>query len=210
MEGKITGVVKDFHFHSFHLDIKPLVINCSPSHIYYASIRIRGGDIPGTLSSIKKTYEKFRTRYPFEYRFLDDVFNRMYKSEQKLGTLLGLFSILAVFVACLGLFGLALHSCERRTKEIGIRKVVGASVPQLLALLSGKFTNLVIIANILAWLPAYYFVKKWLQNFAYRADMGILTFILAGAFTLFIALIAVSYQTIKAATDNPVDSLRYE
>jgi putative ABC transport system permease protein len=209
IKGTVVGVVKDFHFQSLHLDIKPLVINCSPGRDTYASIRIRGDDVSGTLSHIKKTFERFRTRFPFEYRFLDDVFNGLYEPEQKLGTMLGLFSILAVFITCLGLFGLALNSCERRTKEISIRKVLGASSPGILALLWGEFANLIVIANILAWPPAYYFAKKWLQKFAYRMDLGIGTFILAGAFALSMALIAVSYQSVKAARANPVDSLRY-
>jgi len=208
-EKMVVGVVKDFHFQSMHNEIKPILIFCRPNN-NYIQIRIRSENIPETLGHIRKTFESFRTRYPFEYSFLDDNFNQMYNSERKLGQMLVSFSGLAVFIACLGIFGLASFTAERRTKEIGIRKVLGASVPIIIFLLSEGFLKWVIIANLISWPVAYYAMHKWLQRFAYRIDLGIGIFILSGVAALFIALLTVSFQTIKAATANPVDSLRYE
>jgi putative ABC transport system permease protein len=208
-EKMVVGVVKDFHFQSMHNEIKPILIFCRPNN-NYIQIRIRSENIPETLGHIRKTFESFRTRYPFEYSFLDDNFNQMYNSERKLGQMLVSFSGLAVFIACLGIFGLASFTAERRTKEIGIRKVLGASVPIIIFLLSEGFLKWVIIANLISWPVAYYAMHKWLQRFAYRIDLGIGIFILSGVAALCIALLTVSFQTIKAATANPVDSLRYE
>jgi len=208
-EKVVVGVVKDFHFQSMHNEIMPILIFCRPNN-NYIQIRIRSENIPETLGYIRKTFESFRTRYPFEYSFLDDNFNQMYSSERKLGQMLVSFSGLAIFIACLGIFGLASFTAERRTKEIGIRKVLGASVPRIIFLLSEGFLKWVIIANLISWPVAYYVMHKWLQRFAYRIDLGIGIFILSGVAALCIALLTVSYQSIKAATANPVDSLRYE
>ncbi len=208
-EKEVVGVVKDFHFQSMHNEIEPILIFCR-SNDYYIQIRIRSENIPETLGHIRKTFESFRARYPFEYSFLDDNFNRMYSSEQKLGQMLVSFSGLAIFIACLGIFGMASFTAERRTKEIGIRKVLGASVPRIIFLLSEGFLKWVIIANLISWPVAYYAMHKWLQRFAYRIDLGIGIFILSGIAALCIALLTVSLLTIKAATANPVDSLRYE
>ena len=209
MEKVVVGVVKDFHFHSLHLDIKPLFILCRPDN-YYFHVRIGSNNITATLDYFRKTYERFKMRYPFEYFFLDENFNQMYKSERKLGQMLVFFSALTIFIACLGIFGLASYSVERRTKEIGIRKVLGASVTRIMFLLSTGFTKWIILANLISWPIAYYAMYRWLQNFAYRIDINIWIFILSGTIALFIALLTGSYQTIKAATANPVDSLRYE
>jgi putative ABC transport system permease protein len=208
-EKVVVGVVKDFHFQSMHSEVKPILIFCQPDNNYF-HIRIRSDNIPETLEYLRKTYEGYRIRYPFEYFFLDDNFNQMYNSEQKLGQMLVSFSGLAIFIACLGIFGLASFTAERRTKEIGIRKVLGASVPRIIFLLSEGFSKWVIIANLISWPVAYYAMHKWLQSFAYRIDLGIGIFILSGVAALCIALLTVSFQTIKAATANPVDSLRYE
>ena len=208
-ERVVIGVVKDFHFQSLHQEMKPLFILCQPdNHYFYA--RVRSENIPATLEYFRETYERFKIRYPFEYFFLDDNFNRMYASEQKLGQILISFSGLAIFVACLGIFGLASYTAERRTKEIGIRKVLGASVPSILSLLSKGFLKWVMIANIMSWPISYYFMNKWLQNYAHRINMSIWIFIFSGFVALVIALLVVSYQSIKAAFANPVDSLRYE
>jgi putative ABC transport system permease protein len=208
-ERVVVGVVKDFHFQSLHQDMKPLFILCQPDN-YYFYARVRSENIPATLKYFRETYERFKIRYPFEYFFLDDNFNRMYASEQKLGQMLISFSGLAIFIACLGIFGLASYTAERRTKEIGIRKVLGASVTRIMFLLSTGLTKWIIIANLVSWPIAYYAMSRWLQNFAYRIDINIWIFILSGTIALFIAILTVSYQTIKAATANPVDSLRYE
>ena len=208
-EKVVVGVVKDFHFQSLHKEIMPILIFCRPDN-YYFHIRIRSDNIPETIGYVRKTYEGFRGKYPFEYFFLDDNFNQMYNSERKSGQMLVAFSGLAIFVACLGIFGLASFTAKRRTKEIGIRKVLGASVPRIIFLLSGGFTKWVVIANLISWPVAYYAMHKWLQSFAYRIDLGIGIFILSGSAALCIALLTVSFQTIKAAAANPVDSLRYE
>ena len=147
---------------------------------------------------------------PFSYKFMDDSFSEVYKAEQQVGTLALSFSILAIFVACLGLFGLATFLAEQKTKEIGVRKVLGASVPSILLMLSKEFIKWIVIANIIAWPLAYYFMNKWLQEFAYRIEIGWWIFALSGIIAIIIALLTVSIQAIKAATANPIKSLRYE
>jgi len=209
LEKSVVGVVKDFHFLSMHHEMKPLFIQCRPDN-YYFHARIRSDNIAATLDHIRETYDRFKIRYPFEFFFLNDNFNQMYASERKLGQTLGIFSGLAVFIACLGIFGLASFAAEHRTKEIGIRKVLGASVPGIFLLLSRGFTKWVVLANLIAWPVAYYFMNKWLQNFAYRINLTIVIFILSGLAALCIAFFTASFQTIKAATANPVESLRYE
>ena len=182
---------------------------CRPNNSYF-HVRIGSDNITATLDYFRKTYERFKMRYPFEYFFLDDNFNQMYKSERKLGQMLMFFSALTIFVACLGIFGLATFTVERRTKEIGIRRILGASVNRIMFLLSTGFTKWIIFANLISWPIAYYAMYRWLQNFAYRIDINIWIFIFSGTIALFIALLTISYQTIKAATANPVVSLRYE
>ncbi len=154
--------------------------------------------------------KKFSPNYPFNYSFFDEVFDRAYHTEQRMVNIFSSFAILAILIACLGLFGLTAFAVEQRTKEIGIRKVVGASVPGIAILLSKQFTKWVLIANIMACPIAHYAMNKWLQNFAYRINIGWWTFLLAGAMALVIAILTVSYQAIRAATANPVEALRYE
>jgi hypothetical protein len=206
---EVIGVVKDFHFHSLHMKIKPLTISISPDSRYLHA-RIRTENLPATLAYLREVYDRFKIRYPFEYFFLDDHFNQMYQAELKFGTVLITFSGLAIFIACLGIFGLAIHTAERRTKEIGIRKVLGASIPSILGLFYNELTRWILIANIIAWPVAYFFMSQWLQNFAYRINIGLWIFVVSAASAIFIALLTVSFQSIKAATANPVDSLRYE
>ncbi len=206
---EVIGVVKDFHFHSLHMKIKPLTISISPdSRNLHA--RIRTENLPETLAYLREVYDRFKIRYPFEYFFLDDHFNQMYQAELKLGTTLMTFSGLAIFIACLGIFGLVIYSTERRTKEIGIRKVLGASIPSILGLFYNELTRWILIANIIAWPVAYFVMSQWLHNFAYRINLGLGIFVVSAATAIFIALLTVSFQSIKAATANPVDSLRYE
>ncbi len=207
---KIIGVLKDFHYESLHQKIRPLGILLNRGQTAFLPVRIKGTDVPGAISFIEQEWKKFVPNKPFEYFFLDDDFNKLYNSEQKTGEIFTVFSVLAIFIACLGLFGLAAFTAERRTKEIGIRKVLGASVPGIVILLSKEFTKWVLLANIIAWPIAYYFMKNWLQNFAYRIDPGLGTFILSAIIALFIALITVSVQAIKVAVANPVHALRSE
>jgi putative ABC transport system permease protein len=162
------------------------------------------------IQFIQETWEKIVPMYPFEYRFVDEDFDRAYANIERMGRLANVFTFIAIFIACLGLFGLASFTAEQRSKEIGVRKVLGASVPGIVLLLSKEFTKWVIVANIIAWPIAYLFINNWLQEFAYRTNIGIFIFIVSGVSALLIALIMVSYQAIKAAVANPVESLRYE
>ena len=147
---------------------------------------------------------------PFSFRFMDDSFNEFYKAEKQVGIIALSFSILAILVACLGLFGLATFLAEQKTKEIGVRKVLGASIPSILLMLSKEFLKWIVIANIIAWPAAYYLMHKWLQEFAYKVEIGWWIFALSGIIAIIIALLTVSLQAMKAATANPVESLRYE
>jgi putative ABC transport system permease protein len=177
---------------------------------WYASARIRGDDLPGAIAHARKVWQKYSANYPFDYFFLDDEFNRMYKAEEKLSEIFGYFTFLAIFIACLGLFGLASFTAERKTKEIGIRRVLGASVANIVNLISKEFVTLILVANFIAWPIAYFAMNKWLQNFAYRIDIGWWMFALTGGLALLIAFLTVSTQALKAALANPVEALRYE
>ena len=210
IQGDVVGVVKDFHYQSLHHEIEPLVLMMGGSWIEYLSIRIRSDDIAATLNFLKTQWLEVVSNRPFDYFFLDDDYDKLYRTEEQIGTLFGLFSILAIFVASLGLFGLASFTAQLRIKEIGIRKVLGASVSNLVLMLSKEFVLLVGIANLIAWPIAYYAMNRWLQDFAYRIDLEIWAFVLSGVLALFIALTTVSYQAWKVARTNPVDALRYE
>ena len=210
--GRVVGVIKDFNFHSLHRHIDPMCLYYHKDQrwIYYLSAKIRGGRIPETLGFMEKTWKKFSPEYPFDYSFFDDLFDRAYRLEQRLGIMFRVFSFLAVFIACLGLFGLAAFTAEQRTKEIGVRKVLGASQKSIFVLLSTEFAKWVLIANAFAWPVAYMAMNKWLQGFAYRAPLAPWIFALATALTLAVALGTVTTQTVKIATTNPADVLRYE
>jgi len=206
----IIGVVKDYHFKSLHSEIEPLVLAIVPDLYRYVFVKLDAADIPNTLIGIERTWKSLFPDTPFEFHFLDEAYDRLYRSEQQMGTLFNSFTILAVFISCLGLFGLASFMAEKRTKEIGIRKVLGASVIGIVALLNKQFTKLVLIANIIAWPIAYYAMFRWLQGFAYRINLEIWTFALAALTALVIAVLTVSYQSVRAAIQNPIESLRYE
>ena len=210
VQGDVIGVVRDFHYKSLHHEIEPLIIMTGGGWIDYLSIRIRSDDIATTLDFLKTRWREVVSNRPFDYFFLNDDYDKLYRTEKQIGTLFGFFSILAIFVACLGLFGLASFTAQLRIKEIGIRKVLGASVSNLVLMLSKEFTLLVGIANLIAWPIAYYAMHRWLQDFAYRIDLEIWAFVLSGLLALFIALTTVSYQAWKVARTNPVDALRYE
>jgi putative ABC transport system permease protein len=208
--GEIIGVVKNYHFMPFSYEIQPLMLLYNPQNFRYAMIRISGMNIPQTLGSIEKVWNKFAPEYPFEYNFLNEDFEKIYKNEMRMGEVFRYFTFLAVFISCLGLFGLASFMAEQRTKEIGIRKILGASVSGITILLSKEFTKWVVVANAIAWPVAYFAMNKWLQGYAYRVKFSLLTFALAGAVALVISILTVSYQAIRAALANPVESLRYE
>jgi putative ABC transport system permease protein len=210
IEGTIVGVVEDFHFKSLHRTIEPFLLMLNFEYIRIISIRIQPGDVRGTLDFIHQKWVETFPEEEFDYSFLDDRINLLYESEGKIRNIFLVFSILSIFVACLGLFGLAAFTAQERTKEIGVRKVLGASEINVFVLLSKEFTKWVFLANIIAWPVAYFVMTKWLQNFAYRMDMGLWPFVSAAVLAFMIALITVSYQFIRAALTDPVDYLRYE
>ena len=212
----ILGVMKDFHFASLHIPIEPLVLELvadeqgAVDHFQYMVVRVRPGDLSGMLASLEETWERQAGNVPFEYTFLNEDLERLYKADERLGKVLRTFAGLAIFIACLGLFGLASFTAEQRTKEIGIRKTLGASAGHIVLLLSREFTWLVVIANVIAWPAAYFGMQEWLQGFAYRIDLGPGVFVLGGATALVVAWLTVSWQAVKAAMTNPVEALRYE
>lgn len=205
----VIGVVKDFHYESLREKIRGFVIMKSDAGSRL-SVKTRPENISGTIRSIEKIWNEMSPAYPFEYSFLDDAFDRMYSTEQRIGKIFLAFTLITIFVACLGLFGLASFTAEQRTKEIGIRKILGASVANVVLLLSRQFTKWVLLANVIAWPLVYFTMRIWLQNFAYRIDLGIWIFVLSGVIALGIALLSVSTKAVRAATANPVQSLRYE
>lgn len=208
--GKVIGVVKDFHYKNMHEKIGPMVLSNNEGHDAYFFIKTVPGNIPQALRAAEKTWAKFIPAEPLNYTFLDDSFTRLYKSDIRTSQLIFIFSLIAIIISALGLFGLAAFTAEQRTKEIGIRKVLGASVKQIAALLSQDFVKLVIIAIVIASPVAWWAMEKWLQDFAYRINISASIFIMAGSIALLIAVISVSFQAIKAAVANPVKSLRTE
>ena len=208
--GVVIGVMKDFHFDSLHNEIRPLALVLDPKDGDRFSFKIASKNIAKTLSFIEKKFKELAPNVPFRYTFVDDEIAELYMEEERQSKLINTFSVLAIFIACLGLLGLTSFSINRRTKEIGVRKVLGASVSTIVALFTKEFTKLVLLANIIAWPVAYYAMNKWLQNFAYRIDIGWRLFLLSAMLALFIALLTISFHAIRAAIANPVDSLRYE
>lgn len=205
----IIGVMKDFHFSSIHNRVEPLVLTLNRGSTGYISAKIQSGDVSGTLALIERTIKQF-TSYPFEYQFLDEHFDALYKQDVRLGETVGFFTILALLIASLGLFGLAAYAAEQRTKEVGIRKVLGASVGSIMTLLSKEFLKLVGLGCLVAVPLAYLVMERWLDGFVYRIQLGPSVFILAGGLVLSIAVVSVCYQAIVTARANPVKSMRYE
>jgi putative ABC transport system permease protein len=207
----VVGVLKDFHFKSLHHEISPVVYIGNPGdRAGFLSVRIRPENISGTLSFLEQKWGELTGGQPFSYSFLDDDLAAQYDAEQKTRQISGIFSLLAVLIGCLGLFGLAAFTAEQRTKEIGIRKILGASVSNIVILLVKDFVKLVGFAFVIGSPVAYFFMGRWLHNFAYSTDIRVDSFLLAGALALGIALLTVSYQAIRASLAEPVDSLRYE
>ena len=214
VNGKIIGIVKDFNFRHMRYEIIPLILTIHPRNYDYfykfVFAKIRPTEIPESIEHIRTVCAKYSPHFPFKYKFVDDEYNNMYIYERYVTRISNTFTFLAIFIACLGLFGLASFMAEQRTKEIGIRKVLGASVPGIIVLLTKEFSKWVIMANIFAWPIAYYAMTKWLNNYSYRVPIFWWIFIAAGVAALIIASFTVSYQAVKAARANPVDSLRYE
>jgi len=208
--GPVVGVVKDFHFNPVQYKIAPLVLYFEPGDFFLISLRVHQENIPDVIGFLRNKMKELAPGAPFEYSFLDQRYERFYRDEERLGKIFHYFSFLAIFIACLGLLGLTSYSVARRTKEIGIRKVLGASVLHIMFSLTKEFTKWVIVANLIAWPVAYFVMNRWLENFAYRAAFRIWIFVLAGFMALIMAIITVSYQTAKASLASPSESLRYE
>jgi putative ABC transport system permease protein len=216
-EGRVVGVVRDFHFHSMHRAIAPLVMGYMPPgghHVLhgidYFTLRLSGANLPETIDFITKVHTRFDRVNPIELGYLEQWWHDLYRADERVGRVFGVAAGLAILIACVGLFGLAAFMAEQRTKEIGVRKVLGASVRSLVMLLSQDFTKLVLIAFVIAAPLAYFAMSQWLQDFAYRIDVRPVTLIFAGLLALAITWLTVSYQAIKAALANPVEALRYE
>jgi len=206
---EVIGLVEDFHFETLKETIGPLVMFLGNSN-GNISFRMETEDISGTIGLLREEWKKFLPYQPFEYNFLDDRFADMYQTEQRIGRIFGVFAGFAIFIGCLGLFALAAFTAEQRTKEIGIRKVLGATAPNIIRLLTKEFVILISVANVIAWPVAYLVMKDWLKDFSYRMPLSVWVFVGAGLLTLFIALMTVSIQAIKAALADPANSLRYE
>ncbi|MDO5970848.1 ABC transporter permease [Flavivirga aquimarina] len=205
---KIIGVVKDFHFRSLHQKIEPLImLNKSSSGLI---VRAKGADMSGLITSISKLWNNYQVNEPFTYTLLDDSYNETYMAEQRMGTILKIFAILTIFIACLGLFGLVTFTTEQRFKEIGVRKVLGSTVSQIVLMISEYFIKLVMVSFAIAFPLGYYSMNIWLQDFAYRTKIEWPTFLIAGFITICIAFITISFRSIKAAQTNPIKSLRTE
>jgi putative ABC transport system permease protein len=208
--GTIIGIVKDFHFRSLHNRIEPLILAIAPGWCSDCYVRIRPTNAPRTLAFIEKTFRETAPRFPFEYAFLDETIDRLYRTEMRIGDLVRSGTALAVFISCLGLFGLASFTAEQRTKEIGIRKVLGASAAGITALLTGEFTRWVLVANLIAWPASYLVMRNWLRTFAYRINLGLDVFLLSGALACAVAWLSVGFQAARAARAAPAASLKYE
>jgi putative ABC transport system permease protein len=211
---QVIGVVKDFHYYPLHREIQPLVLHMPRadelSSIFQIGVRIRPDDISGTLASLEKTWGDVSEGRPFQYRFLDDRVAEQYAAEQRWRRIVEYSSIFTILIACIGLFGLTSLAVSKRTREVGIRKVLGASVSRIVTMLTSDFAKLVAIANVIAWPVAYLVMNRWLQDFTYRMNLTIWVFLAAGITAIFIAVITVSFQAVKAALADPVRSLRYE
>ena len=207
---KVVGILRDFNFESLRENIRPMVIRLTSTTGNNLSVRFKSEDPKQAIGLIEKEWKKISYNEPFEYEFLDEKFNALYRSEQRMGTLFGTFTIIAIIIACMGLLGLSSFTAEQKTKEIGIRKALGASGFNIVFLLNKEFTRFVLLAFFLAVVPTYLFIDQWLQGFAYRIDIDLIIFVIGGLITFLIALFTVSYQAVKASMLNPTVSLRYE
>lgn len=208
--GHIVGIVKDFHYASLHTEVEPLMIHVFPGYYRYLSVKLKTDNVQKVVENVEEKWKKVSSDIPFDYFFLDASYDNLYKSEMNMGKIVTYFTALAILIACLGLFGLASYITEQRTKEIGIRKVLGASMGSIMKVLSTEFVILVLIANIISWIPAWYFLNNWLDGFAFRINISLIVFALTATISLFIALLTVSTLALKTAKANPIDALKYE
>jgi len=208
--GKVIGVVKDFHYKSLYDIVEPTVLQIYPDAYWKVAVKVRAADMARSVAHVKEVWHRFSPDYPIEYIFMDENFTNMYQAEDKLKSLLWIFTGLAILVACLGLFGLAAYAAERRKKEIGIRKVLGADISNIVALLAKEFLLLILVSALLAFPLAWYAMHEWLQDFAYRIDIPLWGFVAAGLLAALVAFCTISYQAIRAASVNPVLNLRFD
>jgi putative ABC transport system permease protein len=208
---QVVGVVKDFHFIGMQQVIEPVVLfPITDSQAGLIAARIEKGRIPDAMKYAESKWREIFPQYPFKYSFMDDEFDTLYRRDINSGKIINLFSGLAIFIACLGLFGLASFSITQRTKEIGVRKTLGASAGRITTMLALDFLKWVALANLFAWPLAYFAMKKWLESFAYRTDITLVIFFIAAGVSLTIAILTVIFQSVKASLANPIKSLRYE
>jgi ABC-type antimicrobial peptide transport system permease subunit len=206
-----VGVIKDFHFNSLHVPVNALILRLGEKDDYGSIlIKTRAGQTKAALASLEKLCKQLNPKFPFTYQFSEDEYQKLYTSEIMVGKLSSCFAFLAIFISCLGLLGLAMFTAEQRTKEIGIRKVLGASIVSLFSLLSKEFLMLVLVALIIATPLAWYMMYKWLEDYAYKTNISWWMFMIAGLVAIVITLFTVSFQAVKAALANPVKSLRTE
>ena len=209
--GLIVGVMKDFNYESLQSKIEPLAVWIWPDkYLNFIYFRIKPGNLHETIASLEKTWQKIMPLYPFDYQFLDQEIDKMYRVEERTGSLLKYFSILAILIACIGLFGLATYTVEQRTRELGLRKVLGASGSSVFGLISGEFMQLLLIASFISVPLSIFMLHKYLSNFAYHIQLTAGTFILALFLETLVTLLAISYQLITAIRTNPAKSLKYE
>ncbi len=208
-EGTIIGVIKDFHYASLHQKIGPLVINYSPAS-YVVYVKTKPGEMDKAVASAEKLYKRYNTSFPFRYNFIDDNLDKIYKLDKRTGKLFNYFAGIAIFISCLGLFGLATFATGQRVKEIGVRKVLGASVTNIVTLLTSDFLKIVLISIVLSVPLAWYIMNRWLEDYAYRINISWGVFIIAGGLAIMVALLTVSFQAVKAALANPVRALKTE
>jgi putative ABC transport system permease protein len=209
-QGRVIGVVEDFHFRDLTTPMQPILIKIDPRRYYYALARINGHEIQESIQHLEKSWLELGFDFPFEFTFLEDDMNEVYRNVATFGSITRYGTFWAIFIACLGLFGLASFMVEKRTKEIGIRKVLGSSVPGIMALINKDFLRLVLLSNVIAWPIAYYGISRFLRYFAYRMGIQVWVFLLAGGFALLVSFITVTFQAVKAAVLNPAKTLRYE
>jgi putative ABC transport system permease protein len=212
LNGRVVGVIKDYNFLSLRSKVEPLFL-IMRDHSWRGlslAVKISPKDFPGTLGFIERTWKKMYPDNPFEYNFLDKSLDALYKSEKRSSVLFSWFSILSIAIACFGLYGLALYTAERRAKEVGIRRVLGASATEITFILSKEFAMWVVIANVIAWPVGYYIMNNWLEEFAYRINITPWIFLISGVLALVVAALTVGFHAIRAAIANPVESLRYE
>ena len=206
----IVGVVKDYHIRSLHQKIDPLLLFYRPSRCRSMFVRIRSQHNDDVIKHIERIFKKYAPRFPFDYRFMNERLNELYTWERQTGQTISYFAVFTIIIACVGLFGLSSYTAEQRTKEIGIRKAMGASVLQIVTMLVMEFVRCIVIANIFAWPIAYFVTNDWIEDYAYRISLSPWPFLFAAVLTLAIGLLTVIYQAVKAAVANPAQALRYE